>query len=371
MSENEKLKRQQYKEKRKKWIIIQAIALALAIVLAVGLYATFDRMNQTYYIEYSEGGYVDYRVYLDENDFFEEDYVGKDHNYIASLINTIVADFNYTLNMDSAGMSFDYTYRIDAKTVVADKTTGYPIISPAYELVPETKGSVNGKNKLTITPSIQLDFDAYNDFATEFEKIYNLTNAKATLIVTMTVNVLSSCDEFDSNQNAYSISLNIPLAEENFSIYSSASTPSEETKVLACSGGVNQNLFRVASIIFAVLAVALAVTLFVFVSVTKNEDINYTNKVRKLVSSYRSFIQQMDGAFDMGGYQVVPIKTFVEMLGIRDTIQSPILMFENADQTKTEFIITTNTKILYLFEIRVDNYDELYGTAKEAEAVTV
>ena len=50
------------------------------------------------------------------------------------------------------------------------------------------------------------------------------------------------------------------------------------------------------------------------------------------------------------------------MLYIRDTIQSPILMFENLDQTVTEFVIPTNTKILYTFEIKVDNYDDIYGT---------
>jgi hypothetical protein len=38
-------------------------------------------------------------------------------------------------------------------------------------------------------------------------------------------------------------------------------------------------------------------------------------------------------------------------------------MFENIDQTVTEFVIPTNTnKILYTFEIRVDNYDDIYGT---------
>jgi hypothetical protein len=73
----------------------------------------------------------------------------------------------------------------------------------------------------------------------------------------------------------------------------------------------------------------------------------------------------MEGQFDVSGYQVVPIKTFKEMLNIRDTIQSPILMFENVDQTVTEFIIPTNTQILYMFEIKVDNYDDIYGTPEQ------
>ena len=120
----------------------------------------------------------------------------------------------------------------------------------------------------------------------------------------------------------------------------------------------------------AILAVLLASVLVVFVYVTRNEDVNYAIKVRKILRAYRSFIQQIDGEFDAEGYQIVPIKTFTEMLGIRDTIQSPVLMSENADETMTRFLIPTNTKILYTFEIKVDNYDLIYSTpAEESHAV--
>ena len=73
----------------------------------------------------------------------------------------------------------------------------------------------------------------------------------------------------------------------------------------------------------------------------------------------------MEGAFDDEGYQVILIKTFNEMLGIRDTIQSPILMTENRDETATRFLIPTHTHLLYVHEIRVDNYDEIYGIYAE------
>ena len=58
----------------------------------------------------------------------------------------------------------------------------------------------------------------------------------------------------------------------------------------------------------------------------------------------------------------------VEMLGIRDTIQSPILMWENRDQTMTQFLIPTNTNMLYTFEIKVENYAEIYGISDEEDS---
>ena len=124
-------------------------------------------------------------------------------------------------------------------------------------------------------------------------------------------------------------------------------------------------LFKLLAIIFAIIAVILGGVLLAFVYLTRNEDVNYSNKVKKILNSYRSFIQQIDGEFDSEGYQIVKIKSFVEMLGIRDTIQSPVLMWENSDETMTQFMIPTNTKLLYIFEIKVDNYDMIYGITPE------
>ncbi len=362
MSEAERLRRQEYKRNRKKWILVQAIALAVVLAMALAGIAVYERMNRTYYVEYSEIGSADYKVYLKDNNFFEEDYVGKDQSYVASLIKNISADLAYQLNMDAGSVGFDYSYKIDAQMIVANKSTGDHIYDPVFEIVPETRESVQDGNRLNIKKNVMIDYPKYNALATEFVNAYGLKDTTSTLVVTMTVDVLSRCEEFeDNNENSYFVSLNIPLTEENFSIFTTSSTTEGASKVLACSGAVNQNVFLILAIVLLSIAVLQAAFLTVFTYITRNEDVNYTNKVRKLVSQYRSFIQQMEGEFDTEGYQIVPIKTFTEMLGIRDTIQSPILMFENPDQTMTEFVIPTNTKILYTFAIKVENFDEIYG----------
>ncbi len=361
MSESERLRRQEYKRNRKRWIMIQTIALVVAVVVALGSYVVYDTMNRTYYIEYTESGEVDYKVYLKDNNFFEKDYIEKDHSYVASLIKDMSADFSYELNMDTSRVGFDYSYGIDANVVVSNIDSDDPILVQTYELVPETKATMESGSRLKIDQSVAIDYNEYNAYATTFVNTYGLKRASSTLVVTMKVDVLSRCDEFENNSaNSYSVSLNIPLTEENFSIFSTSSVPESESKVLACNGAAYQGLFLTAAIVAAALAFVLLIALVIYVFATKNDDINYTNKVRKLVSAYRSFIQQTDREFDLEGYQVIPIKTFNEMLGIRDTIQSPILMFENRDQTKTQFVISTNTRIVYTYEIKVDNYDELY-----------
>ena len=369
MSESEIKRRQDYKRIRKKWIIIQAIALVFALVVALASYLVYDSMNRTYYIEYTESGSADYKVQYKENSFFDDEWVGSGQSYVSELVSGIYADFSYALKMDTANVGFDYTYDVVAQLIIADKTTGDHIYDPKDVLLPEATGSVVKSDSFTVSKNIFIDYNKYNNLAQSFVDIYSLKNATRTLLVTMNVNVLSSCNEFEeNNSNLYSVTLKIPLGEDNFSITTTSSVADGESKVLACKGTINQKLFLNAAVVSVIIAAILGLALLIFVYATKNDDVNYTIKVQKLVRAYRSFIQQMDGEFNTTGYQVIPIKTFNEMLGIRDTIQSPVLMSENRDQTKTQFLIPTNTKLLYVFEIKIDNYDEIYSKIAEAES---
>lgn len=362
MSENEILRRQEYKRNRKKWIFIQTIAMVLLLALALGSFVVYDRMNRTYYIEYTEAGAIEYRVQYRKNEFFEDEWLGMDRNYISFLINSVVADFHYELNMDTPNVGFDYTYRIGAVMVVADKTTGNPYYTVEEELLPCTQMSTSGGSDVEIKQQVTIDFPKFNDMAASFVTAYDLKNATSNLIVTLDVQVLSSCDQFEqNNENAYSTSINIPLNENTMAIHFTSSVPSGENKVLAHKSAVNQKVFLIIGYVAAGLALVLALVLLGFMHLTKNEDVTYTARVRKLVSAYSSYIQRMEGEFDDRGYQILMIKTFNEMLGIRDTIQAPILMTENRDKTKSRFLIPTNTKLLYVFEMKVDNYDEIYG----------
>ena len=371
MSEIEIRRRQEYKRNRKKWTMIQIVALVIAIAISLVSFVIYHRVNEEYYIEYTEKGNVDYTVQYKENDFFEDAMLGENQEYIASLIDSIQADFSYKLNMDAAGVGFDYQYSIVAKVLVADKDSGNPYYTYEEILLPLTKGtSQQGKSGISVKESVSLNFGKYNEIATKFIDAYNLTNSTGTLLVTLDVEALGTCANFEqSNENRYSITLNVPLAKETLGLHITNGVPTTESKVLACRSEINQNVFLYMGIVAAALAFLIAIALVVFLKLTVNDDITYTAKVGKLVRAYESYIQKIVGEFDDSTYQIVRISSFHEMLGIRDTIQSPILMYENRDETMTRFLIPTNTKILYVFEIKVDNYDEIYGLNKDELAV--
>lgn len=361
MSEKEILKRQRYKENRKKWLMIQAIALAVVATIALGSFLIYDRMNRTYYIEYTESSDIDYQVIYQENEYFDDLIRGEDQTYIAHLIDHITADFQYQMDMEAANVSFDYSYSILAQLVVEDMDTGKPYYTVEELLVPCTQQTARD-SQVEIQQQVEIDFPKFNAIAEEFMTAYNLDNATATLIVTLDVQMLSSCDQFEkSNANAYSTDIRIPLNKLTMDIFCTSSAPAAESKVLAYNTVINKQVPLTIGYIASGLALLQALAMIIFMQLTKNEDVTYTAKVRRLMNAYSSYIQRMEGEFDDQGYQVIIIKSFNELLGIRDTLQAPILMTENKDQTMSRFLIPTDSKMLYAFEIKVDNYDEIYG----------
>ncbi len=366
MSEHEKIKRTLYQKNRKKWICILAAALVIAIIFSLLSYQVHNNLNQDYYIRYTEKGSADFSVSLKENTFYDDAVLDGGRAYIASLIDGINADFTYRLAMDAKNVVFDYKYRIDAQLIVTDGPSKQVLFDPVYELVPQKTATIANGEKLDISEKVYIDFQKYNRLASEFIQVYQLNDAGCALEVTLYVDVVSSCLNFEENEsNNYFITLNIPLAQNTLSTEILSSTDESESQVLASSNGIGRYVFKTISSVMAVLSLALATALIIFIFRSRNDDINYTIKKNRLLNSYRSFIQQIGNELDTSGYQILQVKSFTELLGIRDTLQAPVLMYENEDQTRTVFFVPTSTNLLYTFEIKVDNYDKIYGTYAE------
>ena len=292
MSEAEIKQRLAYKQNRKKWTIIQAIIITLvSLVVAASLIAYFQ-ISDTYYIEYTESSKVDYLVQLKENEFYDEEWIEKDQAYISEIMSNIMADFEYQLDMtDASDVKYAYSYDVQAKVLITNKQTGTVIYAPVFYLVERASFEQTNENPLIIEETVLIDYNKYNDIAKSFVEVYQLKQATSVLIVSMNVDVTGSCDEFQNDSaNSYSVALNIPLNIDTVEINSTASSPAGETHVLACSTAVNKDVFLIIAIVAGAIDFLLIIAFIVFRFLTANEDITYTNKVKKLVSAYSSFI---------------------------------------------------------------------------------
>lgn len=366
MSEAEKKRRAEYKQNRKKWLTIQfwvIVALAIVLIFSSIMYL---QLSKTVYIDYSENSRVDYKVKLNPNEFYEDEWLDSGFSYVANLIDEVAVTFDYDALMDTENVSFEYSCEVFTEIRIVDDKTDAIIYNPKKILLPEYKETVAGQRKLNVQNVVKLDYKEYNDLVYEFVEFYDLKDVSCYVDVVTVVTVLGNCPQFEQNtKNEHTSTLTIPLLNQTVKMKSSASAPAGVTKVLACVNYVGQEVFKIITIVSGTLTVLAIIGIIIFAYTTRNYDINYTIKVKRIVSSYKSYIQKIENVFDTTGYNVLRVSTFVELLGIRDTIQSPVLMSENEDKTCTTFFIPTNTNLLYVYELKVENYDEIYGVSTE------
>ena len=348
MSELEKLQRAQYQENRKKQITKKSVILLILVVALVISCTVTSRLSQNTFVTYTESGKADYQVYLNNNEFYSEEYLDANHAYVAVLIDEITANLSYAMNVNSSKASYEYSYYVDAKVEVLDKDSGAPLYDPVYEIVAPKTQTASGNN-LSISENVTIDYSKYNLEAAEFVSEYDLSGTNSTLIVTLHVNVLSECPDYaNSEQGSYNVELRIPLNKTTLKITTSTTVPQTESKVLACNNG-GAAFFKLLSVILGIADVVMAVALILYILRTRDRHIDYSRRVKKILSSYKSYIQRINNPFDVSGYQLLEVNTFPELLEIRDTLQMPILMYENEDQTCCESVIPTTNGLLYRY----------------------
>lgn len=372
MSEKEKKKRTLYKKNREKWIFVQAvIASVVAVAIVISSIVAYQ-LNKTYYIGYNESGSIDYNVFLKDNEFFEEDHLGKDQSYVASLVDKIVADYSYEIDMDTDDVNYKYSYSITSRLEIIDDTSKVAIFKPEKELVSVQNKSQSSSNNLRINEIVVINYDEYNNLASSFLETYDLTSTTSNIVVTLNVDVLSDCNAFSgSSVDTYTSELRIPLTTKTVNIEMTSEVPDSEAKMIACTRGAGFEAFKTTAIVLAVIEVLLIILMVAFIYLTRNDEITYAARVKKIMSQYKSYIQKINNMFDTSGYQKILVDTFDEMLEIRDTIQAPILMFENEEKTCTKFLIPTDSKLLYVYEVKVEGYSEPEEAPKESSAATI
>ena len=364
MSEHDKIKRDEYQKQRQKMIyILAAIVLVLSFITAI-FSVIFLRLDANTYVSYEETGSALYHAYLNENEYYEQERLNGEHAYIASLIHHMDVQFRYVSQMAAEDVQYQYQYRVDAQLVIQDEKTGAAIYNPTETILGPTVAVFQGQ-KLVLNPTVDIDYVSYNEKAKGFIEKYRLTNVSSHLNVTMYVDVVGMSELFaEDSEGQYTISVKIPLNQAVLKPQVSSTIPAGIQQVLS-NPNEGKRVIRVLAIVFGVLdAGALAYSAY-YVLKTRDEHIDYGRKVQRIINNYKSFIQKINNAFDVTGYQVLKVDTFNEMLEIRDTLQLPILMHENEDKTRTVFMIPVDGRLLYTFEIKVDNFEKLYAPAAE------
>ena len=354
-----------YKRVRKK-IILLIISSVVLIMISFIMFGKFNNLKEDY-IKYSEKSNLNYKVHLKKNNFFEEEYLEKDKQYIANLIDYIQTQFSYNLDNIKNIDEYYYAYGIDATVNVEDKTQKKSIYTAQKNLLPEKISTSNGGIK--ISEDLKIDYNEYNNLISKFVDVYNLDDTNSTLNVDMYLKIGKTKEEINSAIAEKVASLTIPLTTKTVGIdlsYNLLDSGKESEIFTKVNNG--KYGYLVFSIILFVVAIGICIYTMKYFNDTRTDETIYNSKLRRILYTYKSYIQKAElSELNFEGYQTIYIDSFNDLLEIRDTLQEPILMMENKEKTDSHFIIPSKTGILYIYMLGIDTSRKRLAQSNETD----
>ena len=358
------------KDQKRHYIIISAIILIIALfVLSIVFVLIYSNSEKIEYFDYTETSDVDYKVYLKENVFFENQYSSTNQKYIASLISNIEVDFDYKLTHLENVKDYVYLYNIEAVINVQDKYDYKSIYTKTTNLMEGQVLSANKEKNIDISENLQINYEEYNNLISDFIDVYDLNNLNSTLTINMWIKLAENEDKLINANKKIVNSLEIPLTTQTVAIEMSSSEISTNgnDSIFIKNNNASLSLVKFA-ILFFIIGIIGIVLLVKYYQDTKTDENVFSDKLRSILHGYKGYIQKIESTeFDFNEYQSIYLDSFNDLIEIRDTLQEPILMLENKNSSEVHFFILSQTKVVYIFWLGTDKVRKRLGVGKHNE----
>lgn len=328
--------------------ILFGILVMLVIVLIGCLSLTFQK---EYSVNYTEKSNLDYKVYLKPNDYFQKEFLPKNMNYVSTLINYLDADFDYEFESDDK-LDLEYNYYVKA-TVLVNNEKGKNIYTKEEILVDNRQFKNAEKNHFKINQNVRIDYVRYNQLISNFVSRYDIA-ANSKVVVGLYVDVVGKHSDFDKKlQDKAVINLEIPLTNKQLDIEMNYELSNNKNEVFQYKATLVKNpiLFGL-SIILAVLDVLTIIGLIVYIIINRDNVTLYKSKLKRILRDYRGYICETNNfkrtEIDED-LRVEYVKSFDDIINIRDSVEKPILFHEERKNERAIFyLIDGNVAYIYV-----------------------
>ncbi len=306
-------------------------------------------------MNYSEKGSVDYRVYLKENDFYEDEFLLPGMSYIASLIKNIEIDYNYIFQIDQS-LSSNFYYDVVGKLVISDASEENVFFTKEYILLEEQTDKLNQGTRMDINKTVTIDYDYYNKLAQKFKETYGVDTV-SNLTVSLRVNKLGE-NNYKGFNGEKDISLKIPLTQKAVNINMKPVDLVNNTQVLSeKSIKIENNMMFVLAILLLIISLGVLVKIVHYFSMLIPKKTKFQMKVNKILRTYDRLIANVRTLPNFNDYDVRKVESFGELVDIRDNLKLPIMFYNVKEGEKCYFYIETENK-LYLLTLKAVDFEK-------------
>lgn len=340
------IKKHSVKIKLKPWFVCFLYAFFIIMFLLASLFIvkTIFKTSSESKISYIENGTANYKVYLKENDYYEEKYLDKNSRIIANLINTISVDFNYDIKSNEK-LNYNYDYKIIGELLIYDKKdSNKPLHKKEYDLLSDSL-QVKDQTNINISKDVVIDYDEYNKYFNSFKSTYGL-NSVGELVVKMII-TSDTFKDFDEKSNTVNeLSVSIPLSEQTIDI-TLKTNDINKTNELNITNNSKVTIFEIVSLCLTIsILIALIVNLIIYLTKLYNSKNNlYERELKKILKEYDSIIVNATSSFVEKKDKVVRVEDFKELLDAQKLHNVPILFYEVEKGNKSYFVIKDNEMV--------------------------
>lgn len=364
MAKTEKVEqsRKKTKNKQKNYtaaFIVNNVVFVVLLIVGVNFFVKTFALEEEKIINYSEKSNLDYKVYLKENEFYEEEYLPKGMLYVANLIDKIKIDFNYKFFIEEQ-IDLNFEYELMGKLIIQDELEKNTYYEKVYKLLDKKSFVLIDNNEKTINEKIDIDYNKYNTIANNFKNSYGL-NTKSKLVVYFNVNkdvYEPNTNEIFVNNSLNNMVINIPLSEKSVNIKLDYKDINNQSWVLDTSKLIINNIMYLVvagiAIVLAIIFMIRALRLLKYVIKKRSE---YDKYIKRILSEYDRLIVETTSAplaNKSSKTSVINIERFTELLDVRDNLKQPILYYVVKEHQECNFYINNEDKI-YLTVITKNN----------------
>ena len=337
----------------RKWFICMMIPTLVMLVLTLLVLKGSMYSEKESVVNYNETGDIDYKVYLKDNSFYSDKYLGKDMQYVASLIDKISINYKYDIKADN-DLNFNYKYNIKADLLITDPNDNNKILYKKTNVLVDDKENKGKFNNFIIGDSVNIKYDEYNSYVNSFKKTYALS-VKSKLIVTMEVTTEAKSKILKEDFNKVNkLSLAIPLSEQTVDIgIDTSSINNAGTLDKNYISQIKKPVVLVLGLIVGILSLALLyISLYTLFSGKSKIDV-YKSTIDRILKEYdRAIVTSKSiGSIKEEEHNVIKVENIDELLDAHDTTGQPILYSEIVPNDVSCFMILDD-KLLYKLIIR-------------------
>ena len=331
-------------------IILYSLLVLLFLLLSVVFLTKSFSAKSGEQINYKEISHVDYKVFLKKNNFYETEYLNKDMVYVASLIKNIEVDFNYLFNITKES-SLDFDYDVIGRLLITDNNGQKVFYQKDYVLLKKEYGKMTDNTSFEVSKKINIDYAYYNNLANNFRSSYGI-NTKSNLIVMMNVHKKNNDNNF-SIDNSGKMSLTIPLSEKAIDITMNYKEINKNSQIFTdMSVVVNNYLYILLSTITIIAMIACIVPLVKLILRSRTKKSPYDKYVNRILKEYdRLIIETTTGPNTVDNAYLTKVKSFEELLDVRDNLGLPIKYYIVNKHEKCNFYINHGEEV-YLLVIK-------------------